>query len=98
MRKFVALALFTVPANATINLSPELAKLHAPRLLKAKKGFVTLEPIFLKPGTEFEWETDELPRTMAEVIEEVEVKGKGKGKQAPASESSTDGTDGTEQE
>lgn len=83
MRKFVALALFTVPANATINLSPELAKLHAPRLLKAKKGFVTLEPIFLKPGTEFEWETDELPRTMAEVIEEVEVKGKGKGKQAP---------------
>lgn len=81
MRKFVALALFTVPANATINLSPELAKLHAPRLLKAKKGFVTLEPIFLKPGTEFEWETDELPRTMAEVIEE--VKGKGKGKQAP---------------
>lgn len=98
MRKFVTLALFTVPANATINLSPELAKLHAPRLLKAKKGFVTLEPIFLKPGTEFEWETDELPRTMAEVIEEVEVKGKGKGKQAPTPESGTDGTDGTEQE
>ena len=90
MRKFVALALFTVPANATINLSPELAKLHAPRLLKAKKGFVTLEPIFLKPGTEFEWETDELPRTMAEVIEEVEGKGKGKGKQAPTPEPDPD--------
>lgn len=86
MQKFRVLdQVFVVPVNSTIELSPEAARLHAPRIVEQQDGtHLTIEPVFLKPGTEFGME-GEFPRAILNALEPIEDEPKKakKGKKEP---------------
>lgn len=62
--------MFVVPANTLIELSPADAKLHEARLVPHGDDLLAVEPLFLKPGTEFGM-NGSLPRAITNMLEVV---------------------------
>jgi hypothetical protein len=58
---------FVVPANSLVELAPEDVALHGSRVVEVETGYLTVAPLFLKPGKVFGME-GELPRAITDML------------------------------